>query len=145
MIYDLNIPIERERFKKRVNALFEHRKLVECTEYKPKRTSPQNRYLHLILGEFARQTGYTLEHIKVEYFKKLCNAELFVRHEHDKFAGDIEVIRSSRDLTTEEMTIAIDRFRNWSASEAEIYLPSPNEEGYLQEIERDLQHHRIWI
>jgi hypothetical protein len=39
------------------------------------------------------------------------------------------------------MTLSIDRFRNWSASVAGIYLPSANEQQMLifaqQEIERN--------
>ncbi|MEG2064701.1 MAG: recombination protein NinB [Alistipes sp.] len=145
MIYDLDTVLDRERFKKRVNALFERRKIVECSEHKPKRTDPQNRYLHAILGEFAMQTGYTLEHVKVEYFKKLCNPTLFIRKKTDRFSGEVKELRSSADLDTGEMTEAIARFRNWSSSVAEIYLPDKNEKKYLQSIEREMQHHRIWI
>ena len=57
MVYDLNTDIDRERFKHRVNALYGRRALVECSERKPQRTGKQNRYLHVILGEFAMQTG----------------------------------------------------------------------------------------
>ena len=67
MVYDLNTGIDRERFKRRVNALYERRAVVECSEHKPKRSSPQNRYLHVILGEFAMQTGNTMDYVKVEY------------------------------------------------------------------------------
>lgn len=50
-------------------------------------------------------------------------------------------LRSSADLTKEEMTLSIDRFRNWSSSVAGIYLPSP-EDGemmiyMMQEVERN--------
>ncbi|MEG2370566.1 MAG: recombination protein NinB [Alistipes sp.] len=145
MVYDLDTVLDRERFKKRVNALFERRKIVECSERKPKRSNDQNSYLHAILGEFAMQTGYTLEHVKVEYFKKLCNPTLFIRKKTDRFVGAVEELRSSADLDTGEMSDAIARFRNWSSAEAEIYLPEPHEEEYLQSIEREMQHHRIWI
>lgn len=145
MIYDLNTEIDRERLKKRITALFSARKVVEVKEYKPKRTNAQNRYLHAILGEFAMQTGNTLEETKTEYFKKHCNADLFVVTKSLKHIGTIEVLRSSAELDTAEMTTAIDRFRNWSASEAGIYLPSPDEEAYLAAIEAEMQRHRDWL
>jgi hypothetical protein len=145
MIYDLNTEIDRERLTKRITALFSARKVVEVKVYQPKRTNAQNRYLHAILGEFAMQTGNTLEETKTEYFKKHCNAELFVVTKSLKHIGTIEVLRSSAELDTAEMTTAIDRFRNWSASEAGIYLPSPDEEAYLAAIEAEMQRHRDWL
>lgn len=145
MIYDLNTEIDRERLTKRITALFSARKVVEVKVYQPKRTNAQNRYLHAILGEFAMQTGNTLEEAKTEYFKKYCNADLFLVRKTLKHIGTIEVLRSSAELDTAEMTTAIDRFRNWSASEAGIYLPSPDEEAYLAAIEAEMQRHRDWL
>lgn len=114
MVYDLNTDIDRKRFKHRVNALYGRRALVECSERKPQRTGKQNRYLHVILGEFAMQTGNPMRYVKQEYFKRLCNPELFVHVEYDKLAKkDVERLRSSRDIDTGEMTTAIERFRNW--------------------------------
>lgn len=145
MIYDLCNPYDREKFKRRVNALYQRQNVVKLSEHKPRRSTPQNSYLHLLLGMFAMETGNTLEFVKQEYFKRLVNHDLFVERRHDKFAGEIEVLRSSRDLNTEEMTTAIERFRNWSASEADIYLPAPNEQEFLDSIEREMQCKRIWL
>lgn len=145
MIYDLNTEIDRERLTKRITALFSARKVVEVKVYQPKRTNAQNRYLHAILGEFAMQTGNTLEETKTEYFKKYCNADLFLVRKPLKHIGTIEALRSSAELDTAEMTTAIERFRNWSASEAGIYLPSPDEEAYLTAIEAEMQRHRDWL
>lgn len=145
MIYDLNTEIDRERLTKRITSLFSARNIVEVKVYQPKRTNAQNRYLHAILGEFAMQTGNTLEETKTEYFKKHCNAELFVVTKTLKHIGVKEALRSSSELDTAEMTTAIERFRNWSASEAGIYLPSPDEEAYIAAIEAEMQRHRDWL
>ena len=145
MIYDLRNPYDREKFKRRVNALYQRQNVVELSEHKPRRTTSQNAYLHLLLGMFAMETGNTLEFVKQEYFKRLVNPDLFVEHRHDKFLGEIEVLRSSRDLDTGEMTTAIERFRNWSLSEADIQLPAPNEQKFLDSIEREMQCKRIWL
>lgn len=146
MVYDLNTGIDRERFKRCVNALYERRAVVECSEHKPKRSSPQNRYLHVILGEFAMQTGNTMDYVKVEYFKRLCNRELFVRTKYDDLAKkEVEILRSSKDLDTGEMTTAIERFRNWAASEAGIELPDPQDQEWIAYIEREMQHQRVWL
>lgn len=51
------------------------------------------------------------------------------------------MLRSSAELDTEEMSVSIERFRNFASSEVGIYLPSPNERELLiymqQEIERN--------
>ena len=145
MTYDLSNDLDRSRLKKRIEALLTAQKVVEVKEYRPKRTNAQNRYLHAILGEFAMQTGNTLEDVKCEYFKKYCNYELFVRTKEYKLIGNIEVLRSSSELDTAEMTTAIERFRNWAAKEAGIYLPSPDEEAYIAAIEVEMAKHRYWL
>lgn len=145
MIYDLSNPYDREKFKRRVNALYQRQNVVELSEHKPRRTTPQNSYLHLLLGMFAMETGNTLEFVKQEYFKRLVNPDLFVERRYDKYLGEIEVLRSSRDLNTGDMTTAIERFRNWAAAEADIYLPAPNEQEFLDSIEREMQCKRTWL
>ena len=145
MIYDLNNELDRARLTKRITALFSARNTVEVKVYQPKRTNAQNRYLHAILGEFAMQTGNTLEETKQNYFKRHCNGELFARVKEYEHIGKVEVLRSSSELDTAEMTTAIERFRNWAANEAGIYLPSPDEEAYLAAIEAEMQRHRDWL
>lgn len=144
MIFDLSNPLQCENFKVRVNKLYREQKTVELTEKKPIRTIQQNRYLHLILGFFSSQYGCSLDYTKTNYFKILCNKDLFVRESDDKYLGKITIIRSSSSLDTSEMTIAIERFRNWSSSEAGIYLPDANEDKLLtyaqQEVERYKQY-----
>lgn len=145
MIYDFGNELDRARATKRLTALFAARKVVEIKEYQPRRTNAQNRYLHAILGEFAMQTGNTLDDVKKNYFKKYCNHELFVTTKTYEHIGEVEVLRSSAELTTGELTTAIERFRNWAASEAGIFLPSPDEEEFLVAIEKEMQKHRDWL
>ena len=146
MIYDLNTDIDRARFERRVVTLKDKCALVELSEKKPRRTHPQNSYLHLLLGEFAMQTGNTLEWVKQEYFKRHCNAELFVRRRTDDLTHkEVEVLRSSRDLDTGEMTTAIDRFKQWAAVECGIDLPDAEDREWLGYIEREMQHQREWL
>ena len=145
MIYDLNTEIDRERLTKRITALFSARKVVEVKVYQPKRTNAQNRYLHALLGIVAMTTGNTLEDVKTEYFKKHCNSEIFVTHKTDKMLGDVEVLRSSAELDTAEMTTAIDRFVRWYESESGDVLPRPDDEAYIQAIEVEMAKHRYWL
>lgn len=135
MIYDLSKQIDVERYKKRSNALLEEQTVVTLTK-KVKRSLRQNGYLHLILGWFAIETGYTAKEAK-EIYKDL-NYEHYVYNKNGKVFK-----RSSAELNTTEMTSSIEKFRDYSAREADIYLPEPNEEKFLQEIEIEMQRQRV--
>lgn len=91
MLYNLDNILDRERFKRKVNSLYESRRVVELTE-KSNRTRSQNSYLHLIIGY-----------------------------------------------------LAIERFRNWSSETAGIYLPSANEQSFLDNIEIELSKHKKYL
>jgi hypothetical protein len=145
MLLDLSNPLDVEKIKTRVDFLIKKKKVVDLTEKKPQRSIQQNRYLHVILGYFGCQTGDTLEYVKREYFKILVNPTLFIIEKQDKFLGKIKILRSSSDLNTEEMTTAIERFRNWSAGEAGVYLPSPEDSLQVQQMEIEIEHNKRFI
>ena len=143
MIYNLSMPLDRERFAARCNQQLQKGSVVDLTE-KTLRTHNQNSYLHLIIGVVAMDVGVTLEYAKREYFKKLVNRDLFIRKEQDRFSGEIEVIRSSADLTIEEMSLAIDRFKRWGAENG-FYLPSPEDKDMLKYIEIEIGRMRQYL
>lgn len=145
MQYDGNNPLHIEQARIRLEHLIKNRKVFELTEKKPKRTNQQNRYLHLLLGFFACQTGNTLEYVKQQYFKKLVNPVIFVREHEDKYLGTIKILRSSASLDTAELTTAIERFRNWASAECGIYLPEPNEEHLLQMMELEIERYKNYL
>lgn len=144
MIYDLSNALHLESFKLRCNALVKKRVIVELTERKPRRTSQQNRYLYVIIGLLASELGETTEYVKEQYFKRLCNPEIFIRTKEDQFRGNIEVVRSTGDLDTAEMSTAIDRFRNWAATEG-YYLPSPEDDAMLAMAEREIIRNNTYL
>lgn len=144
MIYDLSNALHLESFKLRCNALVKKRVIVELTERKPRRTSQQNRYLYVIIGLLASELGETTEYVKEQYFKRLCNPEIFIRTKEDQFRGSIEVVRSTSDLDTAEMSTAIDRFRNWAATEG-YYLPSPEDDAMLAMAEREIIRNNTYL
>lgn len=144
MIYDLSNALHLESFKLRCNALVKKRVIVELTERKPRRTSQQNRYLYVIIGLLASELGETTEYVKEQYFKRLCNPEIFIRTKEDQFRGNIEVVRSTSDLDTAEMSTAIERFRNWAATEG-YYLPSPEDDAMLAMAEREIIRNNTYL
>lgn len=146
MLYDLSNELQALNFKKRCNALYEKKGIVELTEKKPRRTMSQNAYLHAALSYFGLQTGYSLAEVKRWYFKETCNPELFIREKEDTLNAETrKVLRSSNDLTTEEMTLAIERFRNWASQKAGVYIPSPEEHRLIEQMEIEVQRGKQWL
>ena len=144
MLYNLSTELDRQRFQAKCTALLNKGVVVELTE-KTKRTRAQNSYLHLLLGVVAMETGNSLEYVKDEYFKALVNPSIFVREVEDTFLHKkARVLRSSADLSPEEMTTAIDRFKKWGAENG-IYLPSPGDESLLKAIEAEMQRMRAYL
>ncbi|QUB64922.1 hypothetical protein [Prevotella melaninogenica] len=145
MVYDTSNPLDKANFLLRAKKLAESGKIVELTEKKPRRSLPQNKYLHVILAYFGTQTGNTLEWVKQQYYKKLVNPDLFIREKEDKYLGRIKVLRSSADLDTAEMNLSIERFRNWAAQEAGIYIPSADEAILIQQMEIEIERSKEFL
>jgi hypothetical protein len=143
MVYDLSQEFQRKAFLARCEDYLDKSQVVDlvCKQF---RTRGQNNYLHLLIGVVAMETGTTLAYAKEMYFKRLCNADLFIQVKQDKYVGQAEVIRSSADLTTEEMTMAIDRFKKWGAENG-IYMPSPGDTSLLREIEIEMGRNKAYL
>lgn len=136
MQYDLSSDFQRKAFNARCENLLEKGAVVELTE-KAFRSPNQNRYLHLLIGVVAMETGNSLEDAKRWYFKETCNHDLFHVQRTDKMGNTIDHIRSSSELTKEEMSQAIDRFKRWGYENG-IYMPSPDDSSLLKEIEIEM-------
>lgn len=145
MVYDTSNPLDKANFLLRAKKLADSGKVIELTEKKPRRSLPQNKYLHVLLAYFGTQTGNTLEWVKQQYYKKLVNPDLFIREKEDKYLGRIKVLRSSADLDTAEMSLSIERFRNWAAQEAGIYIPSADEAILIQQMEIEIERNKEFL
>lgn len=145
MVYDTSNPLDKANFLLRAKKLAESGKIIELTEKKPRRSLPQNKYLHVLLAYFGTQTGNTLEWVKQQYYKKLVNPDLFIREKEDKYLGRIKVLRSSADLDTSEFSLSIERFRNWASQEAGIYLPSADEYIIIQQMEIEIERNKEFL
>ncbi len=145
MTYNLTNPLDVQNAKTRLDFLIKRGCIIELTEKKQKRTLSQNAYLHLLLGYFASQTGNTLEWVKQQYYKKLCNPDIFIGEREDRFLGRVKYVRSSADLRTDEMNMSIERFRNWAASEAGIYLPDPTSEAEIAAMQIEVERYKTYL
>lgn len=109
---------------------------IEIKPWKPRRSLRQNSFLHLTLSILAIELGETLEYTKQVIFKEIINNELF---QYDRVNPKTNISRvawkSTRDLTTAEMTSAIERLRDYSNVELGIYLPSADEKDSISDME----------
>jgi hypothetical protein len=144
MIYNSKKPIDVQNAITKIKFLIEKEKVFELKEKRYKRTIKQNSYLHLILSWFGLETGYTLEEVKQEIFKKIVNPDTFYDGEFGTLVK-IERWRSTADLNTEELTLCIDRFRDYSAKEAGVYLAEPHDLVFLQEMEIRIKNEKQYL
>ena len=143
MLYNLADAADIERLRLKVETDIKRKAVVEYAR-REQRTGNQNRYLHLVIGVVAMETGNDLQYAKEQYFKRLANPALFVRRTQDAIAGEVEYLVSSRDLTTEQMSEAIDRFKRWAAENG-IYIPDQEDAARLQDIEIQMARMRRYL
>ena len=139
-LYNLKYVYDRKKFKEACNQMVLKNEYVELKKKNTQRSLALNSYLHCLLGYFASEFGFTLEEVKFDIFKKICNRDIFERKRTNRRGQEVTYIRSSTELDKAEMTTAIERFRNYSSAQCGLYLPSPHEGEMLffaqQQIEQ---------
>ena len=106
--------------------------VIEIREVKKRRSLSQNAFLHLLLGAFGLATGYTADESKT-IFKREVNSDIFVYSKNGS-----KFLKSSADLSVDEMSKSIDRFRSY-AGENGIELPLATDNDWLLRIENDME------
>lgn len=146
MLYDLRNTVDNIEFQTKAREFSENRAdVVELCKKKMRRTLSQNKYLHVCLGLFASEFGQTLEEVKVDIFKRTVNYAIFTARRTNRRGEDVSYLRSSTDLTTEELTTAIERFRNYSAQIAGLYIPAPEEYDALLEAQKQIDSYKDFL
>jgi hypothetical protein len=144
MKLDLSNPFDKKKFKTYSNKLYDQGAKVEIKKINPARSLNQNSYLHVCLSLYAINFGEHLEDVKKKVYKILCNRALFIEHiqiNEETFLN----IKSSAKLTTDEMTLSIERFRNF-ASQNGCYIPTPEE--YMAkkfEIDKEIESFKEYL
>lgn len=145
MIFNLANPHEVDKYNSLTDKLRMKQAIVEVKEKKKNRTLRQNAYLHVIISYFACEYGCSVEDAKYKYYKITCNKDLYVYKTVNKQGKEVIRTRSSKELDTAQMTLSIDRFRNWSAAVAEIYLPSPQEYDFIIHCQQVIEQNKEFI
>lgn len=127
------IPASLSEFKRHLRDFGPQVKVTVTIEtYRRKRSLSQNNLLHKYLSKMGEEIGYELSEVKdlmklkfgimVPVLDKQGN-EVF-----DPETGEIqERFKSTSDYSTSEMTIFIDKIRQFSAEVLGVILPSPDD------------------
>ncbi len=149
MLYNLSSPKDRQDFKQYCNQLYmlgiDKGVWVELNKKRHQRSLAQNNYLHFCLQYFASEFGSTLEEVKVKIYKEIVNPEIFKRERKNKRGQNVPYLRSSANLDTKEMTLSIDRFRDYAARECEFYIPEANEIDAIYEAQKQIEQYAEYL
>lgn len=145
MRYDGSNELHARQARAKLEKLIKDKKIFDLTEKKPQRSIQANKYLHVCLSYFGCQIGETMEYVKRNYYKILCNPDTFIREREDKYLGRVKYLRSSSELDSSEFSLTVDRFRNWCSSNASVYIPSPDEERLIQLMELEVERNKEFI
>ena len=144
MIYNPQNRIEVNRAIEKIKYFISEGKIFELKEKRKRRTISQNSYLHLLFSWFALETGYTTDEVKQDIFKKIVNPNTFYEGEFGRLIK-IERWRSTATLNTEEMTLCINRFRDYASKEAGIYLPEPTDLVMIRQLEIEVTNNQHYL
>ena len=139
MRYDLSNPFHAQQARARLEILISRGATADLTE-KTSRTRDQNSYLHLAIRYLAMCLGEEPDYVKEQYYKRHCNADLFVRSRFDKnLRKEVSFLRSSRELSVEEMSLSIDRLLTFAVVELGEYIPTPDDHRMVQAMETEVE------
>jgi hypothetical protein len=128
MIYNTSDKNEVIRMKNRIDRLVDKGVNIEVIE-KTKKSLQHNNYFHLLCSYFGMETGYTTEEAKMIVKTIVCKDVFEYENKGMKF------IKSFADITKEETSYVIEKFKNFSANQAGIVLPEADNYEFLQYIQ----------
>lgn len=111
---------------------------IDLKRFYYKRSNQQNRYLHTILSYFAHCYGCTAVEAKEIFFKQYACRDIFLVETRDKNGQKARYFRSTSDLTTVEMSNAINNFIAYAHYNG-IEIPLPDDDLALRYCEREIE------
>lgn len=146
MIYNPKKEVDVKRAIEKLKYFISKGQPFELKRMRVPKSLNQNNYFHAILSWFAFEYGETREHVKQEIIKKIVCPEVFKTERVNRITGEVRIAwRSFADISKDETTYVIDKFRDYSSKTAGIYLPTPNEKAFLQEIEVQLKNNEQFL
>ena len=118
MKYNLERTYDIQRANEYLSKLIKDKVCIELKKVVRKRTNLQNSYLHVLISLFGNNFGLLLEEAK-----QTIKEELGYTYEKK---GRVFLMQTSK-MDSKELTIFIDKFRDWSVQKCEYYLPTSTE------------------
>jgi len=145
MNYDLRDKQDRKRFLRYANMLMKNQRTNVKLVDESGRTLNQNSFAHVLIRIVASYTGETEYYAKQVYFKELANPGIFYVTTKDSTTGKImRMLRSTADLSIDEMRKAIGNFKWWvlETFDGKLILPEAtiNDDGsvtFRSEVEKE--------
>ena len=146
MLYNPAKKIDIQNAYTKLKYYIDKGKIFELKVKRELKSANQNKYFHLIVGWFALEYGEDAEYVKQEIIKKIVCPEVFKYERINEKNGEIrEAYKSFSSIDKEQTTYVIDKFRDYSAKTAGIYLPEPSDLVALQEIEVQLKNNERYL
>lgn len=146
MKYNLSDEKEKSQALEYFDKLIKNKSIVEIKKCVGRRTYAQNNYLHLLLSICALEIGETLEFFKEFIWKRHIAKDIFQTiYINPKTNEEREDWRSSGEVDTHEMAIAIDRLLMWAAKEISIELPLATNIHELRKIENHIESNKQYL
>lgn len=136
MKFELKKTYDQQKAREYLNKLIESESKAEVKKMHSKRSTSQNSYLHVLFTLWGNETGYTIEEAKHTVKHALGYIYKVKLSEPNYTTGlpnpfDMGFVRKTSEMDSKELTIFIEKFRDWSAITCGFYLPSPEE--FLEE------------
>ena len=130
MKYDLKKSYDQQKAREYLDKLIKSKSKANLTKIHPKRSTDQNSYLHVLFGLWGNNFGYTMDEAKQTVKFALGLAYTESGNGKIKLTPAVHYQKTS-EMDSKELTIFIEKFRDWSAMTCDYYLPSPAE--YIEE------------
>ena len=130
MLFDTRNSLQRAQGQAYYESLCRRGSLVEMNDKRamPKRTSQQNRTVHMWFGVFADFTGNPSRQDTKE---QVLRAILGRRPRHNPYTGQDEMVDyHTHEMTVDELSAFMDKFKAWAMAEYGCYLPYYGDPGY---------------
>ena len=126
MKFELKKTYDQQKAMEYLNKLIKAESKCEVKKLHPKRSTSQNSYLHVLFALWSKEFGYTMDESK-----QTVKTELGYCYRLTELKFTTEFYCKTSEMDSKELTIFIEKFRDWSADTCGLYLPSPDE--YLLE------------
>ena len=133
MLLDFGNSFDVSKARAYLEKLIEKKCRAEIKQSREQRTVQQNKFLHVCLGYFCAETGYTLDEAKELFSHQLPD---LMRYEKN----GLSFRKSTAELDSKQMTVLIDKIREMAMEQLGIYIPTSEEYLINQfQINRELE------